>query len=77
MWKKYITSTLRTAREIDTNTLFITHAGLTKEELTEIEEQVRNKVSFKNVIHQKASPAISTNCGPGTFGLLFMMLDGR
>lgn len=77
VWKKYITSTLRTAREIDTNTLFITHAGLTKEELTEIEEQVRNKVSFKNVIHQKASPAISTNCGPGTFGLLFMMLDGR
>lgn len=77
VWKKYITTTLRTAREIDTNTLFITHAGLTKEELTEIEEQVRNKVSFKNVIHQKASPAISTNCGPGTFGLLFMMLDGR
>lgn len=77
VWKKYITSTLRTAREIDTNTLFITHAGLTKEELTEIEEQVRSKVSFKNVIHQKASPAISTNCGPGTFGLLFMMLDGR
>ena len=72
-WKKYIVSTLRTMREIDTNTLFITHAGLTKEELTEIAKQVRNKVAFKNVIYQKASSAISTNCGPGTFGLLFML----
>lgn len=73
VWKKYIISTLRTMREIDTNTLFITHAGLTKEELTEIAKQVRNKVAFKNVIYQKASSAISTNCGPGTFGLLFML----
>ena len=77
VWKKYIVSTLRTMREIDTNTLFITHAGLTKEELTEIEKQVRNKVAFKNVIYQKASSAISTNCGPGTFGLLFMLHDGK
>ena len=77
VWKKYIISTLRTMREIDTNTLFITHAGLTKEELTEIEKQVRNKVAFKNVIYQKASSAISTNCGPGTFGLLFMLHDGK
>ena len=53
--------------------VLITHAGLTKEELTEIENQVRNKVAFKNVLYQKASPAISTNCGPGTFGLLFML----
>lgn len=77
VWKKYIISTLRTMREIDTNTLFITHAGLTKEELTEIAKQVRNKVAFKNVIYQKASSAISTNCGPGTFGLLFMLHDGK
>ena len=76
-WKKYIASTFRTVRGIDTNTLFITHAGLTKEELKEIEKQVRNKVAFKNVLYQKASPAISTNCGPGTFGLLFMLQNER
>lgn len=74
--KKYIASILRTAKKIDTNTLFITHAGLTAEELAEIDRQVRNKVSFKNVIYQKASSAISTNCGAGTFGLLFMLQTG-
>lgn len=73
VWKKYIDSTLRTAGEIDTNTLFITHAGLNREELEKIEKQTGEKVPFKNVIYQKASPAISTNCGPGTFGLLFML----
>lgn len=77
VWKKYIASTLRTVREIDTNTLFITHAGLNKEELAEIEKQVRDKVSFKNVIYQKTSSAISTNCGPGTFGLLFMLQNEK
>ena len=71
--KKYITSTLSILGEIDTRTLFITYAGLTKEELENIEEQVKKKVAFQDVIYQKASPAISTNCGPGTFGLLFMV----
>ncbi|MGN1146977.1 MAG: DegV family protein [Lachnospiraceae bacterium] len=73
--KKYIASTFNTMRKVDTKTLFITYAGLTNEELKEIEEQVKMKVSFENVIYQKASPAISTNCGPGTFGLLFMLKD--
>lgn len=77
VWKKYIASTLRSVREIDTNTLFITHAGLTREELMEIEKQAGNKVSFNNIIYQKASSAISTNCGPGTFGLLFMLKNEK
>lgn len=74
-WKKYITSTLHTMHEIDKRTLFITYAGLTNEELKEIEKQVRCKGDFENIIFQKASPAISVNCGPGTFGLLFMLKD--
>lgn len=73
VWKKYIDATLGNGGNIDTNTLFITHAGLTREELGEIEKHAREKVSFTNVIYQKASPAISTNCGPGSFGLLFML----
>ena len=73
VWKKYISSVFNTMHEIDKKTLFITYAGLTNEELKEIEEQVKTKVSFEKVIYQKASPAISTNCGPGTFGLLFLL----
>lgn len=71
--RKYITAALNTKQEIDEKLLFITYAGMTKAELEEIEEQVKELVSFESIIYQKASPAISTNCGPGSFGLLFMM----
>ncbi|MDD6810742.1 MAG: DegV family protein [Lachnospiraceae bacterium] len=72
-WKQYVISTLHHAREIDKKCLFITYAGLTNAELKEIEEQVKGKVVFEQIIFQKASPAIATNCGPGTFGLLFAL----
>ncbi len=70
---KYISSTLNVVGEIDRRILFITYAGLSVKELKEIEEQVKSKIMFEQVIFQKASPAISTNCGPGSFGLLFML----
>jgi len=71
--RKYITSTLNVMGEIDKKILFITYTGMKREELKEIEEQVKEKVTFENIIHQKASPTISSNCGPGSFGLLFML----
>ena len=71
--RKYITSVFHVVGEIDKKILFITYAGMSREELKEIEEQVKSKMVFENIIYQKASPAISTNCGPGSFGLLFML----
>lgn len=71
-WKKYVASALHNAREIDKRILFIAYAGLTNEELKEVKELVESKVSFERVIFQKASPAVAINCGPGTFGLLFI-----
>ena len=40
-----------------------------------IESEVRKRASFRHIIFQKASAAISLNCGPGTFGLLYMDED--
>ena len=71
-WKRYISSELLKRREIDPEILFITYAGLSDAELSDIEAQVREKINFKKIIFQKASPAILTNCGPGSFGLLYM-----
>ena len=72
VWKKYINSTLNTAGAIDTNLLFIAYAGLSEGELEDIKKQVKKKVEFREVVCQKASPVIATNCGPGSFGLMFM-----
>lgn len=74
-WEKYIASILRSMDKVDKRILFITYAGLSFQELEKIEEQVTSKYSFEQVIIQKASPAISANCGPGSFGLLFMLKE--
>lgn len=77
VWRKYIESVLSNAGRIDKKLLFITHAGLSNEELQEIEKTVRKKVNFDQIIYQKASPAISINCGMGAFGLLFKLQSGK
>ncbi|MCR5684485.1 MAG: DegV family EDD domain-containing protein [Lachnospiraceae bacterium] len=72
-WKRYIRKSLETVLPIDKRRLFITYAGMSASDLRKIAEEVRKKVEFDEVIFQKASPAISVNCGPGTFGLLFQV----
>ncbi|MBR3630840.1 MAG: DegV family EDD domain-containing protein, partial [Oscillospiraceae bacterium] len=69
-WKRYIRKTLSHGK-IDDEILFITHVGLTTWELEQIKAMVHERVQFRKVYCVKASPAISVNCGPGTFGLLF------
>lgn len=69
--RKYIEKALRNPEEIDTSVLFITYVGMRKSEIEKIKEDVLYKVPFEKVYLQKATSAISINCGPGTFGLLF------
>lgn len=73
VWRKYIKRVLKGAGEIDRKNLFITYAGLADKELAWIAAEVKKLAEFENIIYQKASPAISINCGPGSFGLLFLL----
>ncbi|MBO6015625.1 MAG: DegV family EDD domain-containing protein [Lachnospiraceae bacterium] len=72
VWKSYIKQTLTAVCGVENNMLFITHACLGKEDLVQIENEVRKYVKVDEIIFQKASSAITTNCGPATFGLLFL-----
>lgn len=67
----YIRKVLRKASEIDTSVLFITYAGMRRKEVEEIRQEVLSILKFEKIYLQKASSAISINCGPGTFGLIF------
>ncbi len=71
-WKSYINSVLTNAAKIDTSILFITYVGLTKRDTDWIREQVEKYQHFDEIYFKLASPAVSVNCGPGTFGLLYM-----
>ncbi len=73
--KKYVKKTLQDTRNIDRRILFITYSGMDKEKLLFIQNLVRQYCPFERVYLQKASAAIASNCGPESFGLLFMRKD--
>ena len=71
-WKAYINSALTHGGSIDTRVLFVTYVGISKKDTDWIREQIENTMHFDEIYFKQASPAIAVNCGPGTFGLLFM-----
>lgn len=69
---KYIKSLLKHPGEIDKSVLFITYSGLMHSEIEEIQKEIETYIHFDKIYVQKASPSVSINCGPGTYGLFFM-----
>lgn len=74
-WRRYISRELSALSAIDRKILFVTYVGLSQKELGTIRDLIDSKGHFEKVYFQQASPAIAVNCGPGTFGLLY--LDAR
>jgi len=70
--RRYIRQLFHNSKQIDTRVLFVTYAGCPVRQLDEIVEEVSKYVRFENVILQKASATVSSNCGVGTFGLMFI-----
>ena len=73
--KKYVRKTLQDTSNIDKRILFITYSGMDTKKLRYIQNLVKQYCPFEKVYLQKASSAIASNCGPGSFGLLFMRRD--
>ncbi len=73
--RKYVRKTLLDSKNIDRRILFITYSGMDEKQLQYIRALVQQTCPFERVYLQKASPAIASNCGPGSFGLLFLRKD--
>ncbi len=70
--RRYVKKLFHNSRQIDTSVLFLTYAGCTVRQLDEILEEVKKYVNFERIILQKASATVSSNCGIGTYGLMFV-----
>jgi len=70
--KRYVRKIFIEPRNVDRRILFITYSGMDKEKLQYLQDLVRQYCPFERVYLQKASSAIASNCGPASFGLLFM-----
>ena len=70
--KRYVKRLFHHPKQIDDRILFLTYAGCTVSQTDEVLEEVRQYIQFERVILQKASATVSSNCGIGTFGLMFI-----
>jgi signal transduction histidine kinase/CheY-like chemotaxis protein/HPt (histidine-containing phosphotransfer) domain-containing protein len=75
-WKNvmesYVHRILKNPWNIDRDVLFLTHINLDEESKAYLVEEITKICPFQKIYFQKASPAIACNCGPGSFGLLFL-----
>jgi DegV family protein with EDD domain len=70
--KRYIKKVLRETRSIDRRLLFITYSGMDEKGINYVQYLVQQYCPFERIYLQKASSATASNCGPRSFGLLFM-----
>lgn len=68
----YIKRTLRKSKNIDRKSAYITHAGCSAKMIDFIKKEVAKVYLFDNLTVTKASATVSSNCGPNTFGILFI-----
>lgn len=76
-YRKY----LRTAIPVDVNpdpeVAFITYVDVPEETLFYLKEEISKMVYFEHIIFQKASAAITSNCGPGSLGVLYFVKGNK
>ena len=72
-YEKYIKYALPPNIYPDQSLVFITYAGMEEDELLWVEKKINERIKFDKVIFQKASAGITSNCGGGTFGIIYMI----
>lgn len=70
--RKYIKKLMQHSKQMDKRILFLTYAGCTAHQIEEILKEVEKYAHFEKVVMQKASATVSSNCGVGVFGLMYV-----
>lgn len=77
VYRQYITERLAGKTVVEDHA-FITHSGEVSEDtLRELTELVRELAPFKEVFVTQAGCTVSSHCGPGTLGVLFLRQPGQ
>ncbi|MBO4374224.1 MAG: DegV family EDD domain-containing protein [Lachnospiraceae bacterium] len=76
-YKRYISSALPPDTIPDSDVVFVTYVDIAPDMLEWIGEEIKKAAYFEHVIFKQASAAISSNCGPGTFGILYFLKSNK
>ena len=70
--KKYISDLAEQYPSYDDTRCFITHSFCPEELVESVKEQVKKLFKFKEILITTAGSVVTTHCGQGTLGLLFI-----
>ncbi|MCR4990140.1 MAG: DegV family EDD domain-containing protein [Lachnospiraceae bacterium] len=76
-YKKYIAKAFPVDIIPDSDVVFITYVDVPTETLMWIKEEISKIAYFEHVVFEQASAGISSNCGPGTFGILYLVKGNK
>ena len=76
-YRKYISRALPPDTIPDPEVAFITYVDIPEDTLAWIKEEIGKTAYFEHMIFQQASAAISSNCGSGTFGVLYLLKSNK
>lgn len=68
----YVQDMLSHPDTIDSRRVFITHSGIDEELVSLVKETVQNCMRFDEILITRAGGTVSSHCGPGTLGVLFV-----
>ena len=70
--ENYVDDQLSRFESIRKDRIFITHSGVDEEIISFVYDLLKEKNYFEEIFITRASCTISSHCGPGTLGILFM-----
>ena len=68
----YAKEMLAAPETIDARRVFITHSGIDEALLAQVKETVESCARFDEIFITRAGGTVSSHCGPGTLGVLFI-----
>lgn len=74
---KYISKAFPVDVIPDPEVVFITYVDVPVDVLVWVREEVSKHAYFERVIFKQASAAVSTNCGPGSLGILYFVKSNK
>ena len=75
--KQYVDDVLNEYNTPDPELCFVTHSSIEPEIAEEIKQYVESKNIFKNVVITTAGATITSHCGKGTLGILYINDGGK
>ncbi len=70
-WKGFVANTMRKKRKINTDIVYITHAGCSIKQQEYITSEIEKRISFEKTITHKTSLSNACNAGMGSVGIAY------